>query len=330
MNALTMPSHHSTLRTLLALVRKEIWQHRIGFVWAPLIVAAVFLLMQILMIVTGHIKGVQVNGFSLMTEGALKLAATNTPPADLARGIAVGMFGVCSIFHSIFFVVSVAYCLGTLYDERKDRSILFWKSLPGSDVSTVMSKIIMLLVVGPAMMLVGMLAFLLGTTLLFAVTIWWHGGDAMALVFAPAAPFSTVARYAVLHVVHGFWMLPLYGWLLLCSAWAVNMRPFLWATLVPALFATLSSWFEILTKLSFDLSWQQWKVLLSRLTAGIVPVTPGQHLGHWDKMKDLGLPPMSSYLSPFAGSDLWIGAFAGACMIWLCVELRRRRDDNAA
>ena len=43
------------------------------------------------------------------------------------------------------------YCLGSLYDERKDRSVLFWKSLPVSDRDTVLSKALSALVVAPTL-----------------------------------------------------------------------------------------------------------------------------------------------------------------------------------
>ena len=47
-------------------------------------------------------------------------------------------------------VVVFFFCLGALFDDRKDRSVLFWKSLPISDQATVLSKVAMALVVAPA------------------------------------------------------------------------------------------------------------------------------------------------------------------------------------
>ena len=38
------------------------------------------------------------------------------------------------------FLVGVFYCLDALHGERRDRSILFWKSLPVSDLTTVLAK----------------------------------------------------------------------------------------------------------------------------------------------------------------------------------------------
>jgi ABC-2 type transport system permease protein len=47
------------------------------------------------------------------------------------------------------FIVGLFYCLDALYGERRDRSILFWKSLPVSDLTTVLSKATIALVVLP-------------------------------------------------------------------------------------------------------------------------------------------------------------------------------------
>src|SRR5437867_8784109 len=47
------------------------------------------------------------------------------------------------------FIVGVFYCLDSLHGERRDRSILFWKSLPVSDLTTLLSKVTIPLAVLP-------------------------------------------------------------------------------------------------------------------------------------------------------------------------------------
>src|SRR5206468_10746510 len=46
-------------------------------------------------------------------------------------------------------IVGIFYCLDALYGERRDRSILFWKSLPVSDVMAVLSKLAIPIVILP-------------------------------------------------------------------------------------------------------------------------------------------------------------------------------------
>ena len=127
-------------------------------------------------------------------------------------------------------VVGVFYCLDALHGERRDRSILFWKSLPVSDLTTVLSKASIPLVVLPLLtfaitvvtqliMLLLSSAVLLGSGLSVA-TLWTH---------LPLFQMSLMLLYHLL-TVHALWYAPIYGWLLLVSAWA-RRAPFLWAVL---------------------------------------------------------------------------------------------------
>jgi ABC-2 type transport system permease protein len=128
------------------------------------------------------------------------------------------------------FVVGAFYSIDALHGERRDRSILFWKSLPVSDLTTVLSKAITPVVILPLIgfaitiamqwiMLLVSTAVLLGSGL-SAVPLWSH-----------AALLQTwlMLLYHLL-TVHGLWYAPIYGWLLLVSVWA-RRAPFLWASL---------------------------------------------------------------------------------------------------
>ncbi len=117
-------------------------------------------------------------------------------------------------------LVGVFYCLDALHGERRDRSILFWKSLPVSDLTTVLSKASIPLVVLPLLtfaitvamqwiMLLLSSAVLLGSGLSVA-TLWTQ------LSFVQ---MSLVLLYHLL-TVHSLWYAPFYGWLLLVSGWA--------------------------------------------------------------------------------------------------------------
>ena len=124
-NSLTRPWYWSVWR--------ELWENRSIYI-APLIVAAF-----------------EVFGFGISTIGladrrravllldAAHQRAAIEQPYDLAA--------MMMIF--IVFIVGVFYCLDALHSERRDRSILFWKSLPVSDLTTVLSKVTIPLVVLP-------------------------------------------------------------------------------------------------------------------------------------------------------------------------------------
>lgn len=133
----------------------------------------------------------------------------------------------------ISFIVSVFYCLEALQTERRDRSILFWKSLPVSDVTTVLSKISIPMIVLPLIVIVLTIATNL-IMLLMNSMVLLAGGFGLEMLYAhlPLGQMWTMQTYHMF-VLHGLWFAPVYGWLLLVSAWARRLA-FFWAA-VPLL-----------------------------------------------------------------------------------------------
>jgi len=131
------------------------------------------------------------------------------------------------------FVVAFFYCLDALYGERRDRSILFWKSLPVSDFASILAKMTIPVLIIPMVtfaitMVTQALILLLGGAVALG-----SGLPANALGLQdPLLPASVMLLYHLI-IVHGLWFAPLYGWLLLVSAFAPRV-PLLWAVLPPA------------------------------------------------------------------------------------------------
>src|SRR6202022_1414304 len=127
------------------------------------------------------------------------------------------------------FIVAVFYCLDALHGERRDRSILFWKSLPVSDRTTVLSKASIPLVVLPLysfaiIVAAQVIMMTLSTVVLLGsgpglVTLWTHVKLFQGIV---------ALLYALIAIA--LWHAPVYGWLLLVSGWA-RRATFLWAGL---------------------------------------------------------------------------------------------------
>lgn len=126
------------------------------------------------------------------------------------------------------FIVGVFYSLDALHGERRDRSILFWKSLPVSDLTTVLSKLTIPLAVLP------LLTF---AVIVVTQTLMWIW-TAM-LLLANGLPLPTSAQLPLfqswLVLLYGLvaiklWHAPIYAWLLLVSGWA-RRATFLWAVL---------------------------------------------------------------------------------------------------
>ncbi len=208
-------------------VRRELWETRSIYI-APIATAAVVLLASMVAAAVLFQFGSLHDAVNLR-HGLSVLAALDQAQqaADLSKPLGAVAFPITAAG----FLVAVFYCLGALHNERRDRSILFWKSLPVSDLVTVLSKASIPLVVLPVLLFVTivvsrLLLLLLGTVVVMAnglspATLWTN---------VPLLQFSLVPLYGV--AVQALWYAPIYGWLLLVSGWA-RRAPFLWAVLPP-------------------------------------------------------------------------------------------------
>jgi ABC-2 type transport system permease protein len=189
-------------------VRRELWENRSIYI-APLAVAAVALF-----------------GFSLSSilgiwEKPLRLnPAQPQAPYDMAAGLMM-LTGI---------VVSVFYCVDALHGERRDRGILFWKSLPVSDLTTVLAKASVPIVILPLLTF----AITVATQwlmLLLSSAVLLVSGESVAALWTNLS-FLRMSLLLLYHVLtaHALWPAPIYCWLLLVSGWP-RRATFLWAAL---------------------------------------------------------------------------------------------------
>ena len=330
---------HATHKFKL-LLRREFWEHKGGFLWAPLVAGGISLLLTIMAIVVGEVaarkaiaagkfqgdSNVMINGLDI---GQLTSKLDARQLHDLGNGLDISMLMSSGWPFIVLAFVVFFYCLGALYDERKDRSVLFWKSLPVSDAQTVLSKAASALLVAPVLAVVAGLATMLGFLLVISVVIALHGGNPLTLVWGTGNPFAMAGNLLAGIPVYALWALPTAGWLLLCSAWA-RSKPFLWAIMLPVFSGIFVSWFDLMNVFNLESGWF-WKNIVARL---LVSVVPGSWLGHLDlhRMSLDGADGFTRIIGPattwsmLATPELWIGAVAGAAMIFAAIQLRRRRE----
>jgi ABC-2 type transport system permease protein len=281
------------VRRLSWAVRRELWENRSVYL-APLGVAAVFL------------AGFFIGLFRL--PGSIR-AASALGPMQQQEAVQQPYVVAALALMAIGLLVAVVYCLDALYGERRDRSILFWKSLPVSDLTTVLSKASIPLLVLPLVTLAATVAthavMLLASSAVLAAsgtsaeTLWRH------------VPFFDVSVATFAHVVafHGLWYAPFYGWLLLVSAWAKRV-PFLWATLPVVAIG-------VVEKIAFDTSYVA-ATLRDRLTGG------AQLSGSAGPMTlEMMAPEALGRLVTSPG--LWAGFALTAVFLFAAVRLRRSR-----
>ncbi len=198
------------MKTYVWLVRRELWENRA--MW--LLPAAVGLALWVLALLAG-----------------VNLHSGDLEPVQ-AHGSAVallGSLGVGTVFFAIMSAYVSWYLLDCLYADRKDRSVLFWKSLPISDTATVLSKLSMALFIVPLIYLAAAdLTLLVG-----ALTVAWRTHASLqGFLWQPSVWLQLQGLWIYLALTTALWFLPIYAWALLVSAWAKRAVA-LWAFLVP-------------------------------------------------------------------------------------------------
>ena len=290
------PAALSATRPFYWSVRRELWENRSIYV-APLAAAAVFFL-----------------GFSIsrITLPRRMRALSALDPAQQRAAIALpyDVAAVLIIFTTL--IVGVFYCLDALQSERRDRSILFWKSLPVSDLTTVLSKASVPLVVLPLLAFAIVVPLQL-TMLLLSTAVLLASGLSAATLWTQFRLFqdSVILLYGL--TVHALWYAPLYGWLLLVSAWA-RRTPFLWAVLPPL---ALGAFERIAFQTSYFGSLMKYRVIGAMAEAFVLE--PGNK-GHINRLTQLD--PLGFLSSP----GLWIGLIATAAFLAAAARLRRDRE----
>lgn len=337
-------AHVTPARRFGWLLRREYWENRGGFFWAPFVAGAVSLLLSAMGIVLAmvaagrHVDGdaaislddgtqIQINGMDL---GMLTSKLGHEELAQLGAGLDLTLLMASSWPFIVLAFVLFFYCLGSLYDERKDRSVLFWKSLPLSDTQTVLSKLASATIVAPLLAVLAAIATLFGFLALISLVVLFYGGNPATLLWGPASPLKIALMYLLGVPVYALWAMPTIGWLMLCSAWAKN-KPFLWAIMIPVFAGIFVGWLEFLGVFD-DVTWPFFRDIVLRALTSVFPLTY-MDLQALSEMGD-GPAAMRKLLSPvsmyrnLASANLWIGVAAGAAMIFASIRLRRWRDEG--
>ncbi|MBB5206663.1 hypothetical protein [Chiayiivirga flava] len=319
------------MNTFAWLLKREFWEHRGGFFWAPIIVGVISLVLFTMGIVVGEVSMHRANvDPKFFGMDAVTSHLTGEQMHMLGTGLQIAMYTVPGLIFVVTFFVLFFYCLGALYDDRKDRSVLFWKSLPLSNLETVASKAVTALLVVPLISTVAAIATGLAFLVLLSAYVGYYGMNPITLVWLQAGPWKAAAQMLAYIPLAALWALPSVGWLMLCSAWA-RSKPFLWALAIPIGLGIMVSWFDLMQSLTVPDAWF-WKNVVARLLLSLMPGswldTSGiddnfQGPDDFARLFDLG----NAYAA-LGTADLWIGAVAGLAMLAGAVYFRRKRDEG--
>ena len=272
-------------------VRRELWEHRAVWI-VPVAVACFALLAFAFAIGVGHFA--KSGNFSVL------------PPAAQQQLLMVPLTMAASMVGISGWLVAAFYCLDALNTERRDRSILFWKSMPVSDLTTVLSKAAIPIAVIP---FVAWAAALATQALLLLIAAVGLGSGGALYGVVPVGVMVVSFAYGM--AVHALWYAPLFALMLLVSV--LVRRPFLWIV-VPAIAI------QVLEKIAFGTNYSG-ALIAYRLTGAMAEAfapSAGQH-------------PITqlSQLDParfFASPGLWLGLVAAALFLYAAVRVRRSKE----
>jgi len=308
------------MRSFVGLLRREWQEHKSAFIWGPGCVLIVLVLAGIMATAINPYveadfdssEAIEINerlseerrdraGMMEML-AAMVFDVAGSTDAELEDKMSGLLRGVVVPFHLVYLAIGFFALLACLYDERKDQSILFWKSLPVSDTATVMSKLIFVIWVAP---LVTIAAVIMAQFLIVTVSSIFVEDGMSGRIWAASQIWWRPLELLVGYFMLGVWALPLMGWVLVVSAWA-NKLPVLWVIGVP------------------------WVVgLLERIIIGTEKFSEIV-TGHFALLMSLPRDTQVSVFgmfTMFSETRFWLGLMVGALLIATAIVLRSRVND---
>ena len=287
----------SPARTFGWSLRRELWENPALF-GAPLAAAAAVFLPYLFV------------GAHLPHQLAVLAHPANAKAAAAARMQVETPYDAAAFFVlTAAFVTALFYSLAALHNERRDRSVLFWKSLPVSDTVTVLAKALTAIVIPPliaVVVIVAANALMLGWGTLVLLV---RGLDPHALWSHTPLPFMWLVLALGLPYV-ALWLAPTYAWCMLVSAWA-RRTPFLWALGPPFALAAIE-FVSFRTHRVFDF-------VVERVAGGFGEAFSVGGLGKTPVRRLADLDPGRLFSEP----ALWLGLAAAAVFIFVAIRVRR-------
>jgi ABC-2 type transport system permease protein len=300
------------MNRFLWLIRREVWEHKAIWVAPAIVIGCLALL-----VLTGNVHLGPAGGM------ADSRVFDGIPHEQQVKLLAVVYAGLALVVFMVMGIVAFFYSIDSLYADRRDRSVLFWKSLPLSDLETVLSKFATAIVVIPLVALaasaVAQLVVATGGSVRLSM-----GGVPGSLMWEPQALLGGFMVAFMWCVTAMLWYSPIVGYLMLASAWAPR-GPFLWAVLPPVGLWILerivvgSDYIgDFITGRLFGLY-----RLLGEQSEGEVNRTGGdlEKIGNMDLVGSL----RDFYASP----DLWLGVLAAFLLLAGAMWVRRYRDETS-
>lgn len=301
----------------LALLERELWEHRSIYV-VPIVVAIIMTLAAL----TGQVS---INGMEHVDIGIV--GASNMPDNARAAVLSGIMIGLSTTFVFSMWILIIFYALDSLYAERKDRSILFWRSMPSTDLETVLSKLLTAMLVIPLVTFAMILVTHLAVLLFASVWVAARGGSGLTLIWGSVPFFDNWTATLIFVLALPLWLSPFIGWFLFISAFT-KRSPFLTAFLPIAILPMLEN-------MLFDTAVfaEAFFVRSIKMPLFIDPGTMERLFEEGDgfalladaQLSLLGLMDLGGFLT---NPGLWLGLIVCGLFTAAAIYVRRYRDDS--
>ncbi len=301
----------------LALLQRELWEHRSIYI-VPIVVAVVMTLAAL----TGQVS---INGMEHVDIGIV--GASNMPDNARAAVLSGIMIGLSTTFVFSMWILTIFYALDSLYAERKDRSILFWRSMPSTDLETVLSKLLTAMLVIPLVTFAMILVTHLAVLLFASVWVAARGGSGLTLIWGSVPFFDNWTATLIFVLALPLWLSPFIGWFLFVSAFT-KRSPFLTAFLPIAILPMLEN-------MLFDTAVfaEAFFVRSIKMPLFINPGTMERLFEEGDgfalladaQLSLLGLMDLGGFLT---NPGLWLGLIVCGLFTAAAIYMRRYRDDS--
>ncbi|MFZ6849543.1 hypothetical protein [Undibacterium sp. RuRC25W] len=308
------------LTTLKWLLKREIWENKALLIWSNLALAGVILLVTIL--------GV----FRWSSIVFANNVPVNLQVETVSAGVAVYFNTGFTIFALMMALTMYSYVSGSLSQERKDRSILFWKSLPISDELTVLSKAIVALILFPLMASVTLILTMLISMFAVYIACAIHGVSLFAALFGNGVLWGRIGTMCLSLPVYVAWALPTVSWIILVSSRFIR-RVSLWVALIPIAIYFIFAIFNEISGLKMGTSGLAY-VLFTR---GLFSIVPNNWMSNFHISPALDAVPNGAVhfggstdlpaWSLFASADIWLGVIAGVAMLYAAARVRRSHGE---
>ena len=301
------------IQVLKAMIVREIQEHKVAFVYAPFFVS-IILCFVIASVYFGG-TNIQTDQFNFSTEYYDEEIRQAMQSVSSVSRIDIVRTGLLVLGFPILLTVGfglLAYSLSTFADERKDRSLIFWRSLPVSDLTTVLSKVFIVTLIVPLMVIPYII--LLQLVAMTSASIFFSTNDIVSFGWLWGSYIITDWFRIIFSLwAQSLWSLPLFLWLMLAGTYAA--RPIAGAIVPPVILIVLEG---VIFKTNLVLEFIE------------------NRIGFWSRSdsfpkeyQEIRVVDISDILLLFSTQAFWIGILASVILVAGIVYVRSSNSDHA-